>query len=111
MTPILSKFSREELERKLMHMTEFVSYQLATEFIRLTEPSAAIIRTAEAEIENEDRIKEYMHCIWPAWDFLETTHPAYEYMKDWVKINVDKTKTGPCLCEGCTENKSTIIAA
>lgn len=101
MTNILSKYTREELEKKILHMTSFIAYQLATEYIEQTEPTAKIIRTAEAEEENMNRILQHMVCIFPAWDVVELTHPGYDIMKEWVATNHKNTLVKPCICDGC----------
>ncbi len=101
MTNILASYTREELERKLLHVTGFAAYELATEYIELTEPTAKVIRTAEAEIENMNRIRQMMVLIWPAWDVVEKTHPGYDIMKEWIQKNHEQALVKPCSCEGC----------
>ena len=105
MTTILNKLSREELERKLLHMTSFIAYKLATEYIELTEPTAKQIRTPEAEGENTARVLEHMVCVFPAWDIVELTHPGYDVMKEWVKKNVEGSLLKPCICDGCKKDE------
>ncbi len=104
MTNILAKYSREELERKLLHMTSFIAYQLATQYIQMTEKEAAVIRTPEAEAENSQRIKDHIVCVFPAWDVIELTHPGYDIMKEWVAANHKETLVKPCVCDGCKED-------
>lgn len=97
----LSSFTREELEKKLIHMTAFIAYQLATEWIELTEPTAKVIRTPEAEKENTDRVLQHIVCVWPAWDVLEKTHESYHIMKEWVECCHKQALVKPCICDGC----------
>lgn len=97
----LSSYSREELEAKLIHMTAFIAYHLANEYVERTEPTAKIIRTAEAEEENDRRVAQFMVCCLPAWDVIEITHPGYELMRDWVVDNCKSIMEKPCLCDGC----------
>jgi hypothetical protein len=97
----LEQYTREQLENILMHMVSFLAYKLATEYIELTEPTASVIRTPEAEHENTLRIHEHMVCIWPAWDIVEKTHPGYDIMKEWVKKNHEQVLLKPCICVGC----------
>lgn len=101
MNPVLKDYTREQLEDKIIHMTAFIAYQLATEWIESTEPTAKVIRTQEAEVENDKRIRDHMVCVWPAWDILEKTHPAYGIMKEWVQKNVEAALIKPCVCDGC----------
>lgn len=108
MNKLLESYTREELENKLLHMVEFIAFQLATEFIQLTEPTAALIRTPEAEIENTERIKQLMVCVFPAWGVLQKVHPAYEYMDEWVKSNQEISQNGLCVCSGCTSARANI---
>jgi hypothetical protein len=97
----LSKLTREELERKLLHMVDFSRYQIALEWNERMDPSLKIIRTKEAEDENEERIFQFMIAIWPAWDIVEMIHPEYDVMKEWVKKNVEAKLVKACVCEGC----------
>ena len=106
----LSSYTREQLERKLLHMVSFIAYKLASEYIELTEPEAKVIRTAEAELENTNRILEHMVCVFPAWDVLEKTHPGYEIMKDWIESNHRQTLVRPCVCDGCKVDEREIKA-
>ena len=101
MNELLKDFTREQLENKLLHITEFIAFKLATEYIELTEPEAKIIRTAEGEEENAQRILEHIVCIYPAWDVLEKVYPSYNIMKDWVSTNHKRTLINPCSCSGC----------
>ncbi len=100
----LTKYTREELEKKLVHMTSFIAYKLASEYIELTEATAKQIRTPEAELENTNRILEHMVCVAPAWDIVEKTHPGYDIMADWVKKNVEQALVSPCICDGCKKD-------
>lgn len=101
MTTILASYAREDLERKLLHMTSFIAFKLATEYIELTEPTAKVIRTKEAEEENSLRILDHIVCVYPAWDIIEKTHPGYDVMREWVKKNHETTLLKPCICDGC----------
>lgn len=101
MNPILKDFTREQLEDKLLHITEFIAFKLATEYIELTEPEAKIVRTTEGEEENAQRVLEHIVCIYPAWDVLEKIYPEYNIMKDWVSSNHKRTLVKPCECSGC----------
>jgi hypothetical protein len=97
----LKELTREQLENKLIHMTSFIAFKLASEYIERTEPTAKVIRTIEAEEENDARIADFMVCCYPAWDVIEKTHPGYEVMRDWVKENHSQLLIRPCTCEGC----------
>lgn len=101
MNKLLASYTREDLEKKLLHMVEFCSFQLATEFIQLTEPTAKVIRTGEAELENTKRVLEFIVCIWPAWDLVEKVNPSYDIMKEWVKKNHEQALEKACICLGC----------
>ena len=101
MTKALETYTREELEKKVLHMTSFMAYHLASEYIELTEPLAKIIRTAESEAEHTAKILEYIVCIFPAWDIIEKTHPGYDVMTEWVKKNHEQALEKPCVCDGC----------
>jgi len=104
MSKALSKYTREELERKLLHMTAFIAFKLATEYIERTEPTAKVIRTKEAEEENDQRIADHIVCIFPAWDIVEETHPGYkEAMREWVEKNHKAILVRPCICDGCKD--------
>jgi hypothetical protein len=97
----LESYTREQLEKKLLHVTSFLAYQIATEFIELTEPTMKVIRTKEAEEENMRRIVEAIVAVYPAWDIVEKTHPGYDHMHEWIKKNHDQALLKPCMCEGC----------
>ena len=98
----LEKYTREELEKKILHMTAFMAHKLATEYLSLSDPTfVQPIRTAEAEQEYNQRILEYMVCIYPAWDVVESTHDGYDIMKEWITKNHDNTLLKPCICDGC----------
>lgn len=97
----LEKYTREQLEAKMRHMVEFIAFKLATEYIELTEPMAKQIRTPEADHENSTRVLELMVCVFPAWDVLESLHPDYKIMKEWVQKNHENTLLKPCTCTGC----------
>jgi len=105
MTQILSTYTREELERKLLHMTSFIAFKLATEYIQRTEAGAMIIRTKEAEEENDQRIFDHIVCVFPAWDMVEKTHPGYDIMREWVKKNHESVLLKPCSCDGCKKDE------
>ena len=104
MNEILNKYTREELEKMILHMTAFAAYQLATEYIELTEPLAKQIRTPEAELENTKRILEFIVLAYPAWDVIELTHPAYDVMRKWVEENHKIALLKPCICDGCKDD-------
>lgn len=97
----LSAYSREELEKKLLHMVEFCAFQLATEFIQLTEPTMKVVRTGEAEVENTKRVLEFIVCVKPAWDLVERINPSYDIMKEWIDKNHEQALQSPCVCLGC----------
>ena len=101
MTNILSSYSREELERKLLHMTSFLAYKLAVEYMQLAQPETAIIRIQEAEEEHTWRTLELIVCLYPAWDIVEKTHPGYDAMKEWITKNHENALMRPCECDGC----------
>lgn len=104
MTDVLKDYTREQLERVVLHMTSFAAYQLATEYIELTEPLAKKIRTTEAEVENNKRILEFMVLSFPALDIIELTHPAYDVMRPWIEGNHKTALAKPCICDGCKDN-------
>ena len=108
MKNILADYTREQLEAKLLHMTNFAANRLATEWIELTEPSAAIIRIPEAEQENVQRILDFIVLIWPAWDIVEKTHDGYEIMKPWIEKNHQQTLLKPCICSGCIDKVESV---
>ncbi|CAM5999019.1 unnamed protein product [Sphagnum balticum] len=102
MTKVLSKYIREDLEAKLLHMTEFITRALGEEWLSRVDPIMKVIRTKEAEEENERRIKEYIVTIFPAWDTLSLTMPAYyDSMDEWIKKNHALLMDKPCACDGC----------
>ena len=101
MNKALESYTREELERKLLHLTNFAANKLATEWIELTQPTAKVIRTPEAEMENTQRILDFMVLAWPAWDIIEKTHDGYEIMKPWIEKNHEQTVINACVCSGC----------
>lgn len=105
MKKVLADYTREQLEAKLLHMTNFAANRLATEWIELTEPTATIIRTPEAEQENVQRILDFIVLIYPAFDIVERTHEGYDIMRPWIEKNHQQTLIKPCICSGCVEKE------
>lgn len=102
MIPILKEFTREELERKLLHMISFTLHQLILEYLERTEPVSKVIRMEEAELENDKRIRDHIVSIFPALDICKLTHPeAHEALSKWIIDNHELIIVSPCLCEGC----------
>lgn len=99
---IVSTFTRQELEAKLLHMTELIVNWLGEEWISRIDPVAKVIRTEEAELENELRIKQFIISIFPLWDMIKITKPAfYDAMDGWIRLNHKLIVETPCACEGC----------
>jgi hypothetical protein len=96
-------FTREQLEKKLLHLIDFLSYKLAEDFNTRVHPEAKIIRTAEAEHENDERIKELIVALHPAWDLVLAFNPSTDYLTEWVTTNHQKIIIAPCTCSGCKE--------
>jgi 3-methyladenine DNA glycosylase AlkD len=97
----LEKYTREQLEAKIRHMVEFLAFKIGEEYLVLTEPTAKVIRTPEAERENEIRILDHMICIHPVWDVLSDLLPSSSFLKEWVDQCIKQNMTGPCTCSGC----------
>lgn len=96
-------FTREQLEKKLLHLIDFLSYKLAEDFITRVNPEAKIVRTAEAELENENRIKELIIALHPAWDLVLAFNPSNDFLTEWVTKNHKQILIAPCECSGCKE--------
>lgn len=108
MIKILHKYTREDLVAKLLHMTEFITRFLGEEWLSRVDPIQKVIRTPEAEEENERRIKEYIVTIFPAWDTVSETMPAYyDSMDQWIKKNHALLMEKPCVCDGCKKDMVT----
>lgn len=97
----LKDYTREELEKMILHVTAFAAFKLATEYMELTEPLAKVVRTAEEELEHAERILEMIVLIFPLWSVIEKTHPGYELMKEWITKNHENALVKPCVCDGC----------
>lgn len=97
----LEKYTREQLELKLRHMVEYLAFKIGEEYLTLTEPTAKVIRTKEAEKENEVRILDHMICIYPVWDVLADLIPTSAFLKEWVDACIKQNLQGPCTCSGC----------
>jgi hypothetical protein len=97
----LEKYTREQLEAKIRHMVEFLAFKIGEEYLSLTEATAKVIRTPEAEKENEIRILEHMICIHPVWDILSDLLPSSSFLKEWVDACIKQNLQGACTCSGC----------
>lgn len=95
----LEKYTRQELESKLMHVINMIAYRLGAEWMTITEPDAKITRTPEAERENAKAVLENMMLARPLWEMIEQTHPSYDILRPWLELNKDKLPT--CICSGC----------
>lgn len=104
MSKILEKYTREQLESKLLHLVDFLSYKLAEDFVTRVNPEAKIIRTAEAEHENDERIKEYIVALFPAWDVVLSLNPNNDFLTEWVDKNHKQILVGACTCAGCKQS-------
>ncbi|MGH3054157.1 MAG: hypothetical protein ACRDL7_04165 [Gaiellaceae bacterium] len=100
---ILNNYTKEELTPKMFHMLSFLVSRIALAWNERITPENMIVRSEEAQQEDDHRIRELVVAIFPSWDIVEKIYPHYEELRPWVTKIHEDALVKPCACEGCVK--------